>query len=235
MSEKTSPWIWLGCGCAVLIFAIAATVAGIGVFGARKVKEITEELETPAGRERAVLRTLRAERLPEGYYPVIGVQIPFIMDMAILSDLPPVEGEETDEQRFEERGFVYLKMVTFGVQQQELQDFFEGRTDDPRVLRDNNIDLDIDEVVGRGEVERTDAEVLFVVHRGEVRALGSRGDQGLVTTILIDCPDDERMRMGIWWGPDPDPEAPAEGLALEGTVGDAEEIERFLAPIRPCG
>jgi hypothetical protein len=244
-SEKTSPWIWVGCGCALAIFLIAAAIVGVGVLAVRKAQEVAEELSTPEGRERAVLRTLGAERLPEGYYPVVGFGIPFVMDLAILSDLPPAEGASTedqgfdeggfDEQGFDERGFIYIKILTFGSQQQELQDFFEGSTDDPRVLRDNNVDLRLDEMVRRGETARDDAEVLWVVHRGEVDALGSSSRDGLVTMILIDCPDDERMRMGIWFGPDPDPDAAPEELDLAGTVGDADAVARMLEPIRPCG
>lgn len=235
MSEqKTSPWIWIGCGCALAVFLVAAVVVGFGVLGVRKAQQIAEELETPEGRERAVLRTLGSDRLPDGYYPVVGIQIPFVMDMAILSDQPLPEGDP-DDAEFGERGFIYFKMITFGSQQQELRDFFEGRTDDPDVLRENNIDLRVREVVGRGEAEHPGSEVLFVAHRGRVRALGSSANEGLISTILIDCPDDERMRMGIWFGPDPDPEAEPDALDLTGTVGDAQEITSFLAPFRPCG
>ena len=59
----------------------------------------------------------------------------------------------------------------------------------------------------------------------------------VVTLIEFDCPEDERMRMGVWFGP-----AAASGdqrtVAAAGSgvlAADGEVIEAFLEPIHPCG
>jgi len=51
-----------------------------------------------------------------------------------------------------------------------------------------------------------------------VSASGAR-QQGLQTVILTGCPD-RNMRLGIWFGPDPDPSGPPAELNLTGTVAD---------------
>ena len=56
---------------------------------------------------------------------------------------------------------------------------------------------------------------------------------GLVTMMLLEC-DDDRRRVGIWFGPDPSPESPADFIDLTSTVGDDSEIESFMRPLEPC-
>ncbi len=56
---------------------------------------------------------------------------------------------------------------------------------------------------------------------------------GLVTMMLLEC-DDDRRRVGIWFGPDPSPESPAHSIDLTGTVGNDSEIESFMRPLEPC-
>jgi hypothetical protein len=54
-----------------------------------------------------------------------------------------------------------------------------------------------------------------------------------VALLYFDC-GDSRSRIGIWLGPDPDPEAAPAELDLSGTVSDPKAIETFLSPMHPC-
>ena len=113
-------------------------------------------------------------------------------------------------------------------------------------LREFSIDLDVDEVLVRGSVEEDDRTLRWAAYRGEVAAdqpgggprEGRRGgrqrQQGLNALVLIECPNDERLRFGIWFGPDPDPEAQAGSPALLGTPADSAAIQAFMSHFDVC-
>ena len=228
-TKATSPWVWIGCGCGIVMLLAVAAVVGLGVFGARKARELQEEMLDPEAREEKALDILGAEAIPDGYHAMLGLKIPFLMEMAMLSDRPAAAGEEP--QGFDERGFIYLKMITFGRQQEELRDFFEGKTDNADVLRRQNINLRVGERLSNGEVEREDTELLWVAHRGNIDMMGSRSE-GITSLMLFDCPQDHRMRLGIWFGPysgESDSEA-----NLAGTPADGAAVEAFVQGMRPC-
>ena len=236
MAEKsgTSPWVWIGCGCLVAILLVVAAVGGLGYFGMRQAKQLEEDLRDPDARRSKALEVLGAETLPEGYYPGVALSIPFLMDMAMLSDREPEPGAEP--QPLGERGLFYLDVFSFGRQRDELRDFFDGKTNDPEVLRQQNIDLDLDEVIARGEAAHPQATVRWVAHTGDVGGMGSADAGGLVTLLLFECGDgDRRLRFGIWYAPDPRVESGDDTASLDGTPADGAAVEAFVASFRPCG
>lgn len=232
--KKTSPLVWIGCGCAVAVFFIGLAAALLVIKGVDEARELAEEMSDPRARTAKVMETLNAERLPEGYHPMLGFSLPFVMDLAILSDLPS-DPESGEPQGWRERGFIYIEMLSLGRQQDELRAFFAGETNDPRALRRSGINVDVREVIARGVIDRAEidqAEVMWVAHEGTIDAAGSRSD-GITSIILMECGEARRMRMGIWFAPLPEAglEEPA---ALAGTPADGEAIAEFLAPLRPC-
>jgi hypothetical protein len=54
------------------------------------------------------------------------------------------------------------------------------------------------------------------------------------TAILFDCPGD-RLHLGVWSMPDPDPTLDSKSLPLSGTVGDEAQLVPFLKQLTPCG
>jgi hypothetical protein len=165
---------------------------------------------------------------------MMAFSIPFVMETAMLTDVPA--DAEGGEPEFGDRGFLYVKMLRMGQDEQELRDYFEGRTDDASVLSDNGINVDVDEVIGRGQLQLDEVELMYVVQRGDV-SMGSRGGrgQGLASMTLIECPADSRLRVGIWFVPDPDPEAAADEVDLAGTPGDPAALSAFYSHFRLCG
>jgi hypothetical protein len=236
--RSTSPWVYIGIGCLAAFLVLVAVVVGLGYIGYRTVRGTIESLEDPVARASAAARILGTDEIPAGYYPMVGMSIPFLMETAVLSDNPPDESGMV--HGFSERGFIYLKTLRFGEQEQELRDFFEGRIEDPEALRQFSIDLDVDEMLDRGSFEETGRILRWASYRGEVAADdpdsgGRQRRRGLNAMVLIECPDDERLRFGLWFGPDPDPEAQAGSPALAGTPADAAAIQEFLSHFDVCG
>jgi hypothetical protein len=180
--------------------------------GFRWAKGLESEMKDPAARERKVKEILGAKELPEGYHAVMGFSVPFLMEAAILSDKPP--GASGEPQSLGERGFIYFKFIAAGQDQKELKDYFEGKTNDPAVLRKNNINIQSSEILRRGVVEVGGQNLLYLSQRGSVNFQGN-AQQGLSAFILVECKGDQRFRMGIWFAPDPTrpPAAPDPGQA----------------------
>jgi hypothetical protein len=166
------------------------------------------------------------------------------MDMAILSDKEPDFG---DGQRVPDglgqRGFIYFRTLADSGDEQELRDYFEGRSDDAEVLRRNNIHLDRrGEVLRRGVMEMPEElKLMYVAQRGELEMAAAR-TQGITTMMLLDCPRDDKQRLGIWFGPEP--AAAARGAVtaggparpdLAGTPADEAAIRGFMGHFRVCG
>ena len=235
MSEsKAFPaWAWVGCGCLGALGAIAVLAVAIGVWGVQKARQFGEEIADPGERAKRVLTVLRASEMPEGYHPVVALSVPLLLDVAVLSDLPPDETGRPPE--FGEHGFIYVSYPAFGRNQREIRDFFEGKRDDLDELGRHRIDLDLDERISNGKISREADDVLWVSYRGTIDTDDAgRSKEGLMALLLIDCGGDSRHRFGVWLGPDPDPEADAADLDLSGSVSDPEAIEHFLSPIHPC-
>ena len=240
----TSPWVYVGIGCLAAVLLIVAVIVGIGYVGYRSVRGTLESMEDPVARADAAMQILGVDELPDGYYPMVGMSIPFLLETAVLSDQPP--DETGGAPGFSERGFIYVKTLRIGEQEQELRDFFDGKIDSPEALSQFSIDLDVDEMLGRGTFEEEDRTLRWAAYRGEIAAdnpgggpgeSGSGGrqhQQGLNAMVLIECPEDERLRFGIWFGPDPDPEAAAGSPALLGTPADSAAIQSFMRYFNVC-
>ena len=224
--KKTSPWVYVGIGCLGFVVLGLAGLATVSYYGYRKVKQIEAEMKDPKAREAKVKTVLGAESIPEGYHALVGFSIPFVMDMAMLSDRPP--GPDGNVQDLGERSFIYMNMLSQGgKEQQELRDFFEGKRDDAEALRKINVDVKSREVLKRGVIDQGGYKILYLAQRGDVSMHGKRRE-GLTTTLLVQCPGDSRMRMGIWLGPDPG------GDQLAGTPADEAAITAFMGHFKPC-
>jgi hypothetical protein len=228
MAKERSTWFYVSTGCAVLgIVGIGLAVAG-GLWLFRSAKRFEAELKDPQKRTERVLEILHAERIPDGYHAMLGLSLG--IKFAILSDRGPDANGEI--KGFDDRGLIYTEIPLIGANEDELRAYFEGRTDDPSVLSDNNIHLDVEQILARGVISLDGWSLLYVAQRGSVSTHEVTAE-GLTSVVMIDCPDDEKFRVAVWFGPDREPGADGE-LDLSGTPADEAAIAGFFAPFRVC-
>jgi hypothetical protein len=234
--RKASPWVYVGCGCALVLLLAGLAVLFIG----RKVVEQGHKMEQgmtdPKMREQRTRELLAYSELPAGYYAAGGVSVPFLLDIAFLGDRPPAPGETNVE--FDDHGFMFMKMHWGRIPNDP-----EGRR---RVLygagarggqapweQGSGLRIKSREPLGDGEVTAGGAHVVYRAVRGDVHMNG-RTHRGMITGIeMIECPD-RRIRVGIWFGRDPGPDQPSATLDKTGTPADPKAITAFLDHFKLC-
>jgi hypothetical protein len=229
--RKTSPWVYVAIGCGGALLLALVGLVGVGVLAYRKGKQLEADMKDPATRAAKVREVLGGE-IPSGYYPVVALSVPFLMDMAMLADQPPDE-KGTPSKRVD-GGFVYVSSIAMGEQQDELKRYFEGKTDDAEALRRANIHIDPEETIRRGAVDVPGQATLYLAQRGSF-AMNDTRTRGLTTLIFVDCPQDTRQRLGIWFGRDPAPEEPVEKVDWTGSVADEAALRDFVGHFKLCG
>lgn len=231
----TSPWVYIGCSCAALVILAMAGIAGVTWITYREGKKLEKAWSDPAAAESRTREVLAYDELPEGYYPLGSFSLPFVMDMALIGDDPPPPGSKPDDRNnggFKERGFIFINLRRFGNSGKEMRDYLEGKGEQPDWMK-GNTEVDTSEVLKRGEVTAKGQRIVYSASRGEVNQGGHSVD-GIATIMFIDCPQKDRLRFAIWFGPDPKPGEPAEQVDFTGTNADPEELRKFASHFRFC-
>lgn len=231
--RQTSPWVYVGCGCALLIVLAALTVLFLTKKLVDQGHKMEQGLSDPKVREQRTRDLLAYRELPEGYYPVGAISVPFVLDMALLGDRPPAPGTQRPEMR--ERGFMFMSMHLG-----RLPDGAEARR---RMLfgtggkapweQGSGLRLESSEPLADGETDAGGAHVRYRAVRGEV-LMNHERHRGITSIQLIECPD-RRLRFGIWFGPDPDPGQSTATLDKSGTPADPRAVAAFLDHFSLCG
>ncbi len=229
--KRTSPWVFIGVGCLLAVFALVAVVVAIGAWGFSQFRQIARTMEDPVARTELAAEYLVTDELPEGYNAVAAISIPFLMETVVLSDKEPEEDGQV--RGFGERGFIYFKMLSVGEQEQELRDFFEGRTNEAQAMP-SGMTFDTDELIDRGVIEEESRTLRWASYRGEIGRGSSELGEALTTMVMFECPGAERVRMGIWFGPDPFPDTPVGEADFTGSVADPSSIQSFVAAFDVC-
>jgi hypothetical protein len=229
---KRSTWVYVGVGCiAAIVFVVLAAV-GVGWYAHRAVKRYADEINDPVAREAKVKRVLGAQTLPSGYQPLIALSVPWVMDVAILSDHELGGGARGN---LGQRGFLYLSMLsTSATDRSELRDFVAGRRRTSNVLARQQVSVAATATLGRGQFTQGPASVSYVVQRGEM-AYSKPTHRGLQALVLFECPNDQRTRVGLWLLPDPEAASAAGSEAAATGVPDEAALRAFLAPFNVCG
>jgi hypothetical protein len=97
-AKKTSPWVYVGCACGVLVLLALAAIVATTWFGYRAAKNVAEGFENPEKRAERARAVLPYDTLPEGYQALGAFSIPFVVDLAFFSTEPVDEPATPDAE-----------------------------------------------------------------------------------------------------------------------------------------
>jgi hypothetical protein len=247
---RSSPWVFVGIGCLLTILVAVATVVGLGWWGVRTAERWGEEMKDPRLQHDKALAALGAAELPPGLSPAMSLSVPFLMDVTILTDRPP-STDERGEVDIEDaaRGLVYVRSRTLTGQRADLRSFLTGERTGAEALDNLNIQMggfELEagqETVARGGFAIGEVRHLYATQR-QRHGTGAEQRSMLESLVMVECPDDELLRLAVWFGPDPSgsaAEMPAEAPAgerpaveLTGTPADEAALRDLFAGFDLC-
>ncbi len=227
--KGTTTCLIIGAGC----FGVALiAIVGFIFFAYKTGKDIERAVKNPS---ESIAEILGTDTLPPGYHANLALKFPFgLMSLAIISDLP----QEGEEPNVGEDGFMLFELIRIGEDdRREIKDYLTGQTEDSRALERNNINLGMrggQLALDRGSFAIGSGTAYFTTVRSGVDSEHATTD-GISAILLIECPQEKRFRLGVRFGPDPNPGAPDSELELNRSVCDPANLESFLNYFRFCG
>jgi hypothetical protein len=214
---------------------VLTVIVGLAWFGYSRGQRFERELADPDARADRSRAILGYRSLPEGYHPLGGFSIPFIQQMAMLSDREPEPGETITgpADAFGRRGFVYLEAISTGDRARELEAYFEGEAEASEFFGDIDGRFQASDELSRGSVRAGGAEVRYLAERGRM-AIGDDAFPAVLARLLMTCADSSRLRVGMWFEPAPSTAGGTAEEAVPGTPADPAAIRRFLDHFRLC-
>ncbi len=224
-----------GCGCGIAIAVVLGVLIGVSWYAYIKGKHFEESLRDPAARDARSREILGYETLPAGYHPMGGMEIPFVMEMAMLSDRDPAPGESVEgaADAFRRHGFVFMRTRARDKESRELDEYFSGARETTDFFSQTDLHFEVEERLGRGELSLDPATVDYVTERVRMDLEGERRDE-ILAQLRFRCPDDKHLRVALWFEPDPGPASGSAADALAGTPADPKAIEAFLGHFKLC-
>ena len=235
-TKSSSPWAYVAIGCGIAVLLGLIGVSGFTYLMYRQGKQMADGFRDPKIRDQKTREVLPYKTLPAGYYPMGAFSVPMLMDFAILSDRPPEDGK-VDQQGFEQRSFIYMNMRHMRDNREKMERYLRGEAPAPEdsAWRQSSVNFNAKELIGRGTLNVADMPVLYAAHRGDISKKGKgEKEDGIVTMILPECSDD-RLRFGVWIGPDPQAGKPVAEASYAGTNADPVAMHDFLSHFDLCG
>ncbi len=231
--KQRSPLFYVAIGCGGLMALILIGFAVAGLLLVRAGKGFVDGMTDPTQKAANVQKMLGVA--PVGYFPIMTLSIPLMMDIALLGDQEPLPDGGTADF---DRGFMYFRVIA-NEQSNRAKDFFDGKDSDTSALKGSGVNVDAKDILRRGALKTANGtSVKYVATRGTMDTQGQHKQEskpGLNTVMFFECPGDTAVRLGVWMMKDPDPELPVNQLQLEGTVADESQIAGFIKPLTPCG
>lgn len=243
----TSPWVYIGCGCAGCLGLCVLMVAAAAFFGVSVFQGFVEDMEDPAARSERAREILGTEELPDDYHARLFVRVPWVLDVVILTDGPQDEAAgdldefaPLDAEHLGVHAFIYLA-ARRGVVDGDIESIFEGRRRGGRSRVDLDAHFESRRELSRGSFEIAGGEASYVAHQGEIEIEDHQRIEGVYSLMRIDCPDDRKDRLAVWFertaegAPGGEDEAPAiAGAAAVGSPADEEALRDFMGHFDLC-
>lgn len=207
------------------------TLAGIVVvfIGYRSVHNLKLQMTDADLRELRARAVLRFAEMPPGWHAGVGRSVFPLVEAAVLFDRPLDDGLTSERT---ERMFLYIHWPWGSP---DPQGYLDGTEDAGRLVAEHGFHLERGTPIRDGRLAVGPAEVTWTAHRGTMSTGDGRRLTGVTTMMLVECPDDDRLRLGFWVGPDPHPALGVAEASFEGTPADPERIRGLLAGFDLCG